>query len=119
MLKKGINRRKRHYHIRKKVIGNEAVPRLSVQRSLANLYVQLVDDYNEKTLLALSTTSQEFKQHHSCGGNVKAAVAAGEMLASKMKEKGIERICFDRGGYRFHGRIKALADTLRKNGIVF
>jgi len=117
MLKKQLKRKKRHYRIRKKIIGSEKVPRLSVYRSLAHLHLQLVDDFNEKTLMSVSTLSKEFKEKGTYGGNIKAAVILGELLAAKMKEKSIERICFDRGGYLYQGRVKALADTLRKNGV--
>ena len=119
MLKKKVNLKKRHYRIRKKVIGTTEVPRLTVFRSLAHLYVQAIDDYNGKTLLSLGTTSKEVKERVSYGGNAKAAEVLGELAAGKMQEKGITRVCFDRSGYQYHGRIKTLADTLRKQGIRF
>lgn len=119
MLNKELKRKKRHYRLRKKIVGTENVPRLSVFRSLKNLNVQLIDDFNEKTLLSLSTISKEVKDKCAYGGNRKSAEALGNLLASKMKEKGLERICFDRAGYLFQGRIKQLAETLRKGGIKF
>jgi large subunit ribosomal protein L18 len=119
MYKKDINRKKRHFRIRKKIMGTPKVPRLSVRRSLTNLHVQLIDDISEKTIVGLSTQSEKVKSSVSYGGNKQAATVLGKALAEAIKEKGIERICFDRGGYQFHGRIKALADTLREAGIKF
>jgi large subunit ribosomal protein L18 len=119
MLKKEANRAKRHFRIRKKVNGTPTVPRLSVRRSLTNLHVQLIDDINEKTLIGISTQSADVKKTAPYGGNVKAAQALGAIFAEKIKELGIETICFDRSGYQYHGRIKALADALRSNGIKF
>ena len=119
MLEKELKRKRRHYYIRKKIIGTEKVPRLNIRRSCAHLHVQLIDDINETTVLSASTLLKECKQKCGYGGNVKAAQVLGEICAAKMKDKGIGKICFDRGGYRYHGRIKAFADTLRKNGIQF
>lgn len=119
MLKKEANRKKRHFRIRKKVIGTQAVPRISVRRTVTNLHVQLIDDINEKTIVGMSTHSQELKQTCSYGGNVQAAKTLGLALAEKIKAKGIERVCFDRGGYQYLGRVKALADSLREAGIKF
>jgi len=117
MLKKQVKRVKRHFRIRKKIIGSEQIPRLSVYRSLTNFHVQLIDDINERTLVGLSTLSKDIKNKCERGGNKQAAEVLGEVLAAKMKEKGIEKVAFDRGGFSYHGRIKTLADTLRKNGI--
>ena len=119
MLEKELKRKRRHYYIRKKIIGTKQIPRLNVYRSLAHLHVQLVDDVNERTLLGVSTLLKEYRQKCGYGGNVKAAQVLGEILVTKMRDKGIEKIRFDRGGYRYHGRIKILADTLRNNGIKF
>lgn len=119
MFKKETNRKKRHFRIRKKIIGNATIPRLSVRRSLTNLHVQLIDDINEKTLVGLSTQCAEVKKSSPYGGNSQAAAVLGEVLGAKIKDLGIESICFDRGGYQYHGRIKALADALRSQGIKF
>ena len=119
MLEKELKRKRRHYYIRKKVIGTEQAPRLNIRRSSAHLHVQVIDDINERTVVSASTLLKECKQKCGYGGNVKAAQVLGEICVVKMKDKGIEKICFDRGGYRYHGRIKAFADTLRKNGIQF
>ena len=118
MLKKDVNRKKRHFRIRKKVRGSSDIPRLSVKRSLANIYAQVIDDINARTLISTSTLSKEFKEKSMYGGNVKAAEVLGEILAEKIKAKGVQKICFDRGGWKYHGRVKALAETLRKNGIM-
>ena len=114
---KGIERRKRR--IRKKIIGTDMRPRLNVHRSHKNIYVQLIDDIKGSTLLALSTNSPDFKKSIKYGGNVKSALALGDMLAKKALSKGIERIVFDRAGHLYHGRIKALAEAARKGGLLF
>ena len=109
---------KRHKRIRKKVSGTADCPRMSVYRSLKNIYVQLVDDDNNKTLFTCSTLNKEIKEK-SKGGNVKSASLVGEMAAKKAKEKGIEKVVFDRGGYPYHGCVKAVAEAARKGGLVF
>ncbi len=119
MFKKEANRKKRHFRIRKKIIGSAVVPRLSVRRSLSNLHVQLIDDISEKTLVGMSTQSADVKKSSPYGGNVKSGKVLGEVLAGKIKDLGVESICFDRGGYQYHGRIKALAEALRSQGIKF
>ena len=113
-----IARLKRHKRIRKKVTGTQARPRLSVYRSLKNIYAQLIDDDNNCTLLTCATTQKEIKGK-SGASNMKAAAMLGEVLAKKAKEKGIEKVVFDRGGYLYHGCIKALADAARKGGLLF
>ncbi len=117
--KKEAARIKRHKRLRKKIVGSKARPRLAVHRSLANLYVQFVDDINEKTLLSVSTADSKVKEKVKYGGNVKAAQALGETAASLAKSKGISRVVFDRGGYIYHGRIRAFAEAVKKNGLVF
>lgn len=114
--KKNI-RLKRHLRIRNKIKGTKERPRLSVFRSLANLYVQLIDDAEGKTLLSLCTLSKEMKGKVPYGGGLKAAAALGEELGKKALAKGIKKIVFDRGGYQYHGRVKALAESLRKAGL--
>ena len=106
---------KRHGRIRKKVSGTIERPRVNVFRSLNNLYAQAIDDAQGHTLAALSTKALSMEQT----GNIKAAEALGEKFAGLLKEKGLKKIVFDRGGYLYHGRVKALADSLRKNGISF
>ena len=113
-------RDKRHKIIRKKIAGTQEKPRLSVYRSLTNLYVQLVDDIAGRTLVALSTNSPVLKDKiKKDGGNIKGAALLGVAVAEMCKEKGISRIVFDRSGYTYHGKVKTLADALRKGGLKF
>jgi large subunit ribosomal protein L18 len=120
MIKKSIKpRERRHARIRKKIFGTKEKPRLSVYKSLKNLFVQLIDDQNHSSLLTVSTIDKELKDKIKHGGNVKAAELLGELLARKAKEKNIEKVVFDRGGYLYHGRIKVLAEVLRKGGLKF
>ena len=117
--KKRFAKLRRHLRIRKKVYGTTEKPRLSVYRSLNNLFVQLVDDVNQKTLFAFSTQDKEFKKICKNSGNVEAAHKLGEHYGAVMTAKGFKKIAFDRGGYLYHGRIKSLADSLRKTGVQF
>ncbi|MBN1353687.1 MAG: 50S ribosomal protein L18 [Candidatus Omnitrophica bacterium] len=118
-MKKIKGRVKRHLVIRQKVIGTPERPRLCVFRSNKNIYVQLIDDVKGRTLLSLSTNSKELKNKPAYGGNVKAAALIGEEFAKKAKAKGFGKVVFDRAGYAFHGRVKALAESARKNGLIF
>ena len=99
--------------------GSSERPRLAVFRSLNHIYAQLVDDDTGRTIVAIDSRSKAFLATHRTGGNVSAAKAVGELLAQKAKASGIERIVFDRGGYKYHGRVKALADAARAGGLVF
>jgi len=110
---------KRHKTIRLKISGTSETPRLVVHRSLKNMLGQLVDDTVQKTIMSMSTNDKEIKSKLKYAGNIKAAEALGLELAKKAKEKGISKVVFDRGGYLYHGRIKAFADALRKGGLVF
>lgn len=114
-----LPRIRRHLRIRKKISGTKEMPRLSIYRSLNNLFVQLIDDTAHSTVLASSTLDKDFREKVKQGGNVKSAEILGEILSHKAKEKNIESIVFDRGGYAYHGRIKALAEALRKGGLKF
>ncbi|MBI4846645.1 MAG: 50S ribosomal protein L18 [Candidatus Omnitrophica bacterium] len=113
-----ISREKRHQRIRKKVKGTQERPRLSIYRSLNNIYAQLIDDENDKTLLTCSSLQKDLKGQAK-SGNKKASALVGELIAKKAKEKGIEKIVFDRGGYLYHGCVKAVAEAARKAGLVF
>lgn len=115
--KKAALRRKRH--VRKKVQGTAERPRLSVFRSNRNIYAQLIDDTAGVTLVAASTQVKALRDQLPGGSNRKAAEAVGEDLAKKALDVGINCVCFDRGPYRYHGRIKALADAARKAGLAF
>jgi large subunit ribosomal protein L18 len=90
-----------------------------VFRSLNHLYAQIVDDEAATTLVAADSRSKDFRGQHKSGGNVAAAKAVGTLLAERAKARGIERVIFDRGGYMYHGRVKALADAARAAGLVF
>ena len=109
----------RHRRIRKRTKSNPDCPRLCVHRSLKNLYIQVIDDQRANTLLSISTLNKEVKDKLDYGGNNVAAQILGELVAQKLKQKGINKIVFDRGGYLFHGRIKTVAEALRKGGIIF
>jgi large subunit ribosomal protein L18 len=110
---------KRHYRIRNALSGTNSRPRLSVHRSHKNLYVQLIDDESNKTLLSLSTNDNIFKKECKWGGNIQAAKKLGAYVSREAKKKGIEQIVFDRGGYLYHGRIRSLADSAREAGLKF
>ena len=112
-------RQKRHERIRKQVFGTAERPRLCVYRSGKHLYAQAVDDYAQKTLFSFSTLSGKFKKASPSGRSTEAAKKLGETLGPELAAKGIKKIVFDRGGYRYHGRVKALAEALRTAGLDF
>ena len=111
-----IGRRTRHRRLRKKVAGLPERPRLSIFRSHKHLYAQLVDDVAGKTLLGWSTKDDRLK-HVKRGGNTEAAKELGTLIAQDVTKKGMTRIVFDRGGYLYHGRVKALAEAVRAGGL--
>jgi len=120
LTKSSKNATRRHVHdrIRKKLSGTAERPRLNVYRSLNHIYVQLIDDLKGVTLV--SASSAEGKQgERPTGGNVAAAKSVGKAIAERAKSKGIEKVVFDRGGYIYHGRVKALADAAREAGLKF
>ena len=112
-------RKLRHKRIRKKIIGTKKKPRLCVFRSLQHMYTQLINDIEGKTLHSASTNNPEIRKKIKYGGNVKAAALLGEIFAKKANELGFQEVVFDRAGYKYHGRIKALAEACRKNGLKF
>lgn len=113
-------RQRRHKIIRKRVVGTKDRPRLSVYRSLNGLYAQVIDDLDGKTLVSLSTLSGDLKtKTKKDGGNVKGASLLGTALAEVCKKKSIVKVAFDRSGYLYHGRVKALAEAARKGGLQF
>jgi large subunit ribosomal protein L18 len=116
---KEVQRQKRHFRIRRKISGTQERPRLAISKSLKNIYIQLINDQERKTLLGLSTLSKAFKEKMKYGGNIKAAEALGELLATEAKRLGISKVVFDRSGNRYHGRIRAFADAARKGGLIF
>lgn len=114
-------RTRRHERIRKKVAGTTDRPRLSVYRSLSHMYAQIIDDFKGGTIVAASSIDKELKgkDKKSGKGNIAAAKQVGELIAKKALKKGIKKVVFDRGGYLYHGRVKALADAARENGLEF
>ncbi|MCH7704578.1 MAG: 50S ribosomal protein L18 [Planctomycetes bacterium] len=116
---RATRRHRRQRGIRKRVIGNAESPRLSVFRSHKHIYAQIVDDEAGVTLCSASTLSKDVRDTVPYGGNIVAAKAVGAALAERAKSARVQRVCFDRGGYRYHGRLKALADAAREGGLVF
>ncbi len=112
-------RRRIRYRIRKKVTGSAARPRLAIFRSDKHIYAQAIDDASGKTIAHVSTLDAGLKGSVKHGGNVEAAKAVGGAIAARLKDKGIEDVVFDRGGYLYHGRIKALAEAAREAGLKF
>ena len=108
---------KRHSRVRAKVSGTQSVPRLNVFRSNNNIFAQIIDDEASKTLVSASSIDKELKLEN--GGNIEAAAKVGELLAKRAKKAKISKVVFDRGGYLYHGRVKALADAARENGLEF
>ncbi|HEV3144231.1 MAG TPA: 50S ribosomal protein L18 [Gemmataceae bacterium] len=112
-------RERRKFRVRNKVRGTSERPRLSVFRSSKHIYAQLIDDLSGQTLAAASSCGKDVAKEVPYGGNVKAAKAVGKKLADAAKAKGISKAAFDRGSYRYHGRVKALADAARESGLQF
>jgi len=116
---KAQSRERRRNRVRRGVRGTLERPRLTVFRSSKHIYAQVIDDDRGVTLASASTVSPELKGKVSYGGNIAAAQAVGQLLADKAKAAGVSKVCFDRGHYRYHGRIKALADAARTGGLSF
>ena len=110
---------KRHKRVRKTVKGLPGKERLCVYKSLRHIYAQVIDDVNGRIVCSASSLSPESRKQVSCGGNIRAAELVGGMLVESCKKCGVEKVVFDRGGYPYHGRIKALAEAARKGGLVF
>jgi len=108
---------RRRRHVRSKVVGKTERPRLTVFRSSKHIYAQLIDDLTGVTLASASSRAKDLSLKY--GGNIKAAQVVGKKLAEVAKEKGISQAAFDRGHYRYHGRVKALADAAREGGLKF
>lgn len=111
---KNIARQRRHRRVRGKISGTAERPRLNVFRSAKHIYAQIIDDVSGKTLCAASSLEKGFGSH---GGNAEAAAAVGKAIAKKAADAGIKTVVFDRGGYVYHGRVKALADGAREGGL--
>ncbi len=114
---KRASRLARHKRVRKKISGTPERPRLSVFRSAKHIYVQVVDDVHAVTLASVSTLSKDFRERTAEKGRIGASRWAGQEIAKKSKEKGIGRVVFDRGGYKYHGRVKAVAEAARESGL--
>ncbi|PJW13573.1 50S ribosomal protein L18 [Geobacillus sp. Manikaran-105] len=110
-------RKRRHARIRKKIFGTTERPRLSVFRSNKHIYAQIIDDTKSATIVSASTLDKEFGLDST--NNIEAAKKVGELVAKRALEKGIKQVVFDRGGYLYHGRVKALADAAREAGLEF
>lgn len=111
--------RRRHNRVRRRVFGTPERPRLAVFRSNEHIYVQLIDDTRQHTIVAASTLDAAIKSELSSGANCEASTAVGKLIAARSLEKGIRQVVFDRGGNLFHGRVKALADAAREAGLDF
>ena len=109
----------RHARVRKKVIGSAERPRVVVHRSLKNIFVQAIDDVAQKTLASLSSLDKGVTKAAPGKGKITASESLGQLFAEQLKKKGIQKIAFDRGGYLYHGRVKTVAEAIRKSGIQF
>jgi large subunit ribosomal protein L18 len=112
---RNVVRQRVHTRIRERMQGTGVRPRLNVYRSLNHIYAQVIDDAKGETLVSASTLASKVKT----GGNIAAAKEIGKLVAERAREKGIKRVVFDRGGYLYHGRIKALAESAREAGLEF
>jgi large subunit ribosomal protein L18 len=120
LIKSSKNAKRRHVHdrIRKKVLGTPERPRLNVYRSLNHIYVQVIDDLSGSTIVTASSKLGK-KDERKTGGNLASAKAIGKSIAERAQAKGIKKVVFDRGGYLYHGRVKALAEAAREAGLEF
>lgn len=118
-LSKNDIRLRKHDRVRKKISGTPERPRLCVFRSLSNVYAQIIDDTTGTTLVSASTLDEALKGKLAFGGNIEASTAVGKLIAEKATAKGIKQVVFDRGGYVYHGRVKALAEAAREGGLEF
>ena len=109
----------RHKRIRKKAKGTEQRPRVAVFRSSKHIYAQLIDDVNANTIVSATTVDPAFKKKMSSTGNIAAAKLLGQILAERALEKGVKKVVYDRGGFLYHGRVKALAKAARESGLEF
>jgi large subunit ribosomal protein L18 len=112
-------RRRRHERVRQKIAGTDGIPRLCVFRSLKHIYAQIIDDDAGRTLVSASTLDADVRSELEGQSKTDQAKVVGRRLAEKALSKGVKKVVFDRGGYVYHGRVKALADASRKGGLVF
>jgi large subunit ribosomal protein L18 len=118
-LSKDLHRKRIHQRVRLSVEGTTERPRLCVYRSLGHIYAQVIDDRTGKTLVSASSVDGESKKSMKGGGNIAAAKVIGKTIANRAKAAGVSKVVFDRGGYKYHGRVKALADAAREAGLQF
>ncbi|HEY7090251.1 MAG TPA: 50S ribosomal protein L18 [Tepidisphaeraceae bacterium] len=116
---KQVRLQRRKWSVRSSIFGSTERPRLSVFRSDKHIYAQVIDDYSGKTLVAASSVQKDVRGELKNGGNIAAAKAVGKAIAAKAKAAGLDKVAFDRGGRKYHGRIKALADSAREAGLKF
>ena len=118
-ISKDSHRRRIHERVRTRIIGTTERPRLCVYRSLGHIYTQVIDDRTGQTLASASSVDKETKKNLKGGGNIAAAKVIGKAIADRAKAAGVTKVVFDRGGYKYHGRVKALADAAREAGLQF
>jgi large subunit ribosomal protein L18 len=112
-------RQRRRFRVRKSIRGDAGRPRLTVFRSNANIYCQIIDDSTGKTLVSASSRDKALREGVGYGGNKKAAEAVGKAVAERALAAGLKQVCFDRGSYKYHGRVAAVAEAARKAGLDF
>lgn len=116
---RNVSRQRRHLRIRRAVVGTPERPRLSVFRSLAHMYVQIIDDQGGRTLAAASTLDAEIRSQGETANKSAAGKLVGQLIARRAKERGVTQVVFDRGGYLYHGRVRAVAEGAREGGLDF
>ena len=114
-----VRRQRRQRHVRKRLTGTAERPRLAVFRSSKHIYAQVINDASGTTLAAAGTLDPEIRSQHAYGGNKAAAAVVGRVVAERAKQAGIDRVCFDRRSYKYHGRVEALANAAREAGLQF
>ena len=119
LVSKNATRQRIHGRIRHRVVGRPDLPRLNVYRSLGHIYAQVIDDSRGQTLASASSVDKEVRKTLKSGGNIAAAKGVGKVVAERARQAGVTRVVFDRGGYAYHGRVKALADAAREAGLEF
>ncbi len=118
-LSKDAHRRRVHDRVRARLAGTPERPRLNVYRSVAHIYAQVIDDRGGRTIASASSVDKETRKGLKGGGNIASAKAVGKIIADRAKAAGVTQVVFDRGGYKYHGRVKALADAAREAGLKF
>jgi large subunit ribosomal protein L18 len=118
-LSKDEHRRRVHRRVRQQLSGTAERPRLCVYRSIGHIYTQIIDDRSGRTIASASSVDKETKKNLKGGGNIASAKAIGKAIAERAKAAGVSKVVFDRGGYKYHGRVKALADAAREAGLQF